>query len=355
MSSGIDIHVMREIVARMFVPVTHNAFGESGTSALRDVLEFLPRRYATADPVLIRGTLLVTRSITTSSVSAALQGPSTIETRIERLPRQVNGLLVLELLDTGGVRVWQDPVIDIAILSAMAIVYRFTPGREEFVIKNSCYLVLNPAPEHISVFARPTFQSLGDALQDFKRASIRTSTCYIFREVWDTDKRLFFSPGPEWRMRRSLQQYLRNRLRDVDVHAEQNVDESHPVDVKVLWNFTRSEALIEIKWLGKSRHDGKIVAYWDERAREGAKQLADYLDKYHTSNPNVEVKGYLVVIDGRRYGLADHATAISYANGMHYERRDIDFDPKYHETRQDIEPPLRMFAEPVCEAEGRET
>jgi hypothetical protein len=148
-------------------------------------------------------------------------------------------------------------------------------------------------------------------------------------------------------MRRSLQQFLSNRIRDVDVLPEQNVSETKPIDIKVLWNLTRSEALIEIKWLGKSRSDGKVIGYWDQRARDGAKQLAEYLDMYRTLNPHVSVKGYLVVIDGRRYGMKDDATSVSRENGLHYEKLEVEFDPKYHELREDFHPPVRMFAEPI--------
>jgi hypothetical protein len=197
------------------------------------------------------------------------------------------------------------------------------------------------------VFARATFSSLSDALVDYSTLAIRSSSCYIFGEAWDTPQRLFFSAGPEWRMRRSLQQFLSNRIRDVDVLPEQNVSETKPIDVKVMWNLTRSEALIEIKWLGKSRSDGKVIGHFDQRARDGAKQLAEYLDMYRTLNPHVSVKGYLVIIDGRRYGMKDDATSVSRENGMYYEKREIEFDPKFHELREDFQPPVRMFAEPI--------
>lgn len=352
MSNGVDVEIMRQIATGLFVPVVYQAFGEIGTAALREVLAFLPRHYERASPELVTGTLLVVRSLTPDAVVGAIAGDSRTEARIERLPREVDSLTVVELLDTGAFRVWEDATVNLDAATTVAVVYRFTPGREDFVVHGTSHAVLNPAPGHLSVFARPTFTSLADALEDYRRNLIRTSNCYIFRETWeDQNHRLFFNAGPEWRMRRSLQQFLQARLRDVDVLAEQIVDESHPVDVKVMWNFTRSEALIEIKWLGKSRNNGKIVAYWDARALEGAGQLADYLDKYHTSNPTVDARGYLVVIDARRYGVADDATGVSKAKGMRYADAEIEFDPKYHEVRNDFAEPIRMFAEPICDPE----
>jgi len=336
---------MQRIVERMFVPVIYSAFGETGTVALRDVLQFLPSHYSNADASLVTGTLVVVRPF--ASECPGLSGEMQSEKRIDRLPREVRGVVVIELLETGDFRVWQNATIDLAVATAAAVVYRFTPGREDFVVKGASHIVLNPAPEHISVFARATFSSLADALADYGRVAVRSSSCYIFNEAWDSPQRLFFKAGPEWRMRRSLQQFLSNRIRDVDVLPEQNVSETKPIDIKVLWNLTRSEALIEIKWLGKSRSDGKVIGYWDQRARDGAKQLAEYLDMYRTLNPHVSVKGYLVVIDGRRYGMKDDATIVSRENGLHYEKLEVEFDPKYHELREDFQPPVRMFAEPI--------
>lgn len=351
MPDSVDIGVMRRICERLFVPVVHGAFGEEGMAALREVLEFLPQHYALASPELINGTLWVMRSLRPEGLANAVSGAARIEHRIDRLPRRVENVTVLELLDTGAFRVWEGAAVDVAAASAVAIVYRFTPGHEDFIVRDKPHAVVNPAPEHISVFARPTFASLRDALEDYRNRSIRASTCYIFRDAWEDSARLFFKPAPEWRMRRSLQQYLTNRIRGVDVLAEQAVDESHPVDITVTWTFTRAEALIEIKWLGKSRCDGRIVAHSDQRARDGAAQLADYLDKHHTTKPGVDAKGYLVVIDGRRKGLAADAIRASTKNGMHYANSEIEFRPKYHDERVDFEVPIRMFAEPVCTPE----
>jgi hypothetical protein len=153
-------------------------------------------------------------------------------------------------------------------------------------------------------------------------------------------------------MRRSLHSFLTNRLRDAEVLPEQNVNERNPADLKITWSFTRSQALIEIKWLGKSRNpEKKMVEHYDQRACDGADQLADYLDKYRTSNPIVDARGYLVVIDGRRRSLNKETTTVSREDGMYYENREIEFNPKHHEVRTDFERPIRMFAEPVFSSE----
>lgn len=351
MSSPVNVEIMREIATRLFVPVVHSAFGDAGTAALRELLAFLPRYFAFADPEYIGGTLFVARGLEPGAMRMAVVGTELLQAHIDHLPQQSAGDILIELLDTGTFRVWQNAIVDVARASEISILYRFTPGREDFIVNNQSCPVLNPAPEHLSVFARPTFKSLADALEDYKRLLIRTSKCHVFRNVWDSDQRLFFVPGPELQMRRSLEQFLYSRLRDVSVLVEQVVDESHPVDVKVSWTFTRAEALIEIKWLGKSRRGDKVVTYTDQRARDGAQQLAQYLDGYRTSNPNVIARGHLVIIDGRRRGLNSGASSVNVSAGMYYENKEIDYNPKFHEQRSDFAVPVRMFAEPVCVAD----
>jgi hypothetical protein len=355
-SSGVDLGLLRRITEDLFVPVVFKAFGEPGTSALREILRFLPQHFARANPEHITGTLYIVYPLDASALERAVAGDSVTEREIDRLPTHVSGTTVIELLDTGAFRVWGGPAINVEAASQVAVVYRFSPDREEVVVRGVSHPIRNPALDSCSVFARPTFGSLEVALRDYEATQIRTSHCYLFREAWeDVTVRLFFRDKPEWHMRRSLEQFLQTRLRDADVLPEQVVDETHPVDLKVKWHFTKSEALIEIKWLGKSRRggkDGTVVAYFDGRARDGAKQLADYLDSYHSTNPDADTTGYLVVIDGRRNGLADDATSVTRENGMYYENRGIEFDPEYDKHRTDYSSPKRMFAEPVCSPEA---
>ena len=131
---------------------------------------------------------------------------------------------------------------------------------------------------------------------------------------------------------------------------EQNVDKTHPVDIRVNFQFSNNVALIEVKWLGKSRHpDGSLATeYTASRARDGAHQLASYLDSFTVSSPSSVVKGYLVVLDARRRGLVVGAADISEEDGMYYAHQEVRFDREYDLERIDFSQPLRMFAEPVC-------
>jgi hypothetical protein len=161
---------------------------------------------------------------------------------------------------------------------------------------------------------------------------------------------MFFRSKPERKMRQSLTQYLKIRLRgNIEVRPEQVVDESHPVDIKVTWFLSNRLALIEIKWLGKSRNARSLTtSYSIGRARKGARQLADYIDGNASQAPIHVSRGYLVVIDGRRYGLNINVASVNHKRGMYYANSEISYNPKFHKLRPDFEEPIRMFAEPIC-------
>jgi hypothetical protein len=249
-----------------------------------------------------------------------------------------------------GYDYWRGPVVDIPAISKKAVVYMFEEGNEKFIVNGVDHLVKAVDTAQRSFFARPTFGSLREALQRY-RPRIRHSSCFLFAEAWEDGNRLFFRSHAEKHMRRSLLQYLDNVLRDAEVRPEQIVDESHPVDIKVTWMYTTRLALIEIKWLGKSRVDGQITAsYDDSRANKGAKQLADYLDANRTRAPEHQTKGYLVVVDGRRRNLNNESQSVTREDGLHYANIAIKFAPEYHKVRDDFEEPTRIFVEPICTA-----
>jgi len=354
MSDPLDVAIMQRIARENYTPAINRAHGPEGVEALREVLEFLPKLFAHIESETIQGVLYVARRLParqTEDLDASVSGAFRIETRIDRLPNRVTTTLFIELLDNGAYRLSEPSAIDEGAASRVAIVYKFVSRRDLFVIEGKEVSVPNPAPVQASVFARPTFGSLLDALQDYRDRMVRTCTCFILQQAWETQRRLFFKPGPELTMRRSLHQFLTVRLRDAEVRPEQIVDESHPVDIKVTWALTNRLALIEIKWLGKSREGAKITSeHFDQRAREGARQLSEYMDANRTAAPHRETRGYLVVIDGRRRGLGSNATKVSVANGMYYADKEIDYNPKYHEVRSDFEVPVRMFVEAICEA-----
>lgn len=349
----IDLEVMRKIVTESYFTTILSAYGEDGVSTLELVLEAVTKIFQKIEPAVLEHPIVVFRIISDEKVAyQALAANLTCEivSRPETLVHKISGACAVEVLDRGNFAVIPMDQIDLAKLSASAIVYKFEGGLDSFIIRGTNHSIRNPSPSLPSVFAKSTFTSLAEALDDYRDRLVRSSGCYIFQTVWADCNRLFLKAKPEWRMRDSLEQFLRIFLRDSVVRPEQNVDKSHPVDIKVTWDFTNREALIEIKWLGDSiKENGDIsTKYRDARANEGAEQLADYLDANRVRSATRIQRGYLVVIDARRRGLTKESKTISNRNGMHYVGNEIVYEPAYHEIRDDFEKPIRMFAEPLC-------
>jgi hypothetical protein len=344
----IDHDALRRIVHEFYVPVIQAKYGEEGTSALRKVLEFLPRLFERVEPELLKGRLLVILPLPGFD-RAVLPGNGTVANDVTVLAEAIRPLpsCIVQLSDP-GFRWWGETIVDLAAISKRSIVYRFESCREHFIVDGVEIRVPRVDTAQASVFSRPTFGTLREALQLY-RQRIRSSSCLVFAAAWEDANRLFFKRHAEKEMRRSLHQFLSSVLRDAEVRPEQIVDETHPVDIKITWMFTTRLALVEIKWVGKSRDGGRITASHNAaRANDGAKQLADYLDANRTLAPDHQTKGYLLVVDGRRLGLNEKTTAISKTNGFHYENVEIVFDPEFHRLRDDFEAPVRVFVEPIC-------
>src|SRR5260370_30762246 len=134
-------------------------------------------------------------------------------------------------------------------------------------------------------------------------------------------------------MRRSLTHFLKSRLgASYEVRPEQPMGESNPVDIKVTYTPAKRLMIIEIKWLGDSRNDagGIGVTHRDARAKDGAKQLADYLDRNAAQAPLHVTQGYYVIIDAPRRGLREDPTTVSKEDGLYQPDKSIAFVPQYH-------------------------
>lgn len=344
----IDYDALRRIAHDLYVPVIHAKHGDEGTGALRVVLEFLGRLFERIEPELLSAPLIVLHPVSGFDEAALPMNPR-IAQDIPSLVSMVRGACVIRIRDR-GFECWSDQVIDLSVVSRNAVVYCFERGAERFIVDGANHRVPAVDTAQASFFSRPTFGDLREALQRY-RHRVLASSCPLFKEAWEDENRLFFRSHAEQEMRRSLHQYLATVLRDAEVRPEQNVDESHPVDIKVTWMFTTRLALIEIKWLGKSRDAGRITAdHGAARANRGAKQLADYLDANRSLAPEHVTRGYLVVVDGRRRGLNPSSTSVTGEDGLHYEGVEIPFDPEYQKVRNDFDEPLRLFCEPICAA-----
>lgn len=230
--------------------------------------------------------------------------------------------------------------------------YQYTPQKEFFHTKTKIF-ELPKIPGADSCFALSTFKSLDEAILHYKTCVVRKADCQSIKMALQSEKRIFFNPHPEHLLRDSMVYFLKARLRgeNLEIRPEQTIDTTHPVDIKVTWGETNHIALIEIKWLGKSLNNKtKTVTsnYADSRARDGAKQLAEYLDANIVQVPNHTTIGYLIVFDLRRKSTTPNSTNISVEDGYWFQNKEIEYNPKYHVIRKDFVQPVRMFIEPLC-------
>ena len=359
----VDPDRMAEIAEETYVGAVQNKFGDSGPKSLRTTLLTIRKLYEHLPPEKVGGTLVVVcpiadRNTVTGVVEEDTTGNAvtqTVFTKLEHLvvelePRGQPRVNLLEILHGGQLRLLSDVgVPDYRALSERSIVYVFEESRETFYIGGDVREVVNPTRGvHASVYAIPTFRALEDALEDYRLEFVRYCGCRILATVWKSDARLVFENKPESTMRRSLAQFLRMALRGgATVGEEQNVDDSHPVDIRVTWQLGTRVALLEIKWLGDSlTQTGRLLRYRDARANAGAQQLVDYLEAEAAQTPTHYRTGYLVVYDGRRRGVQLDTEALTLEDARHYANRPVVYDPRHHERRADFAVPFRMFIEP---------
>lgn len=342
--------IMEEIARDLYIAAISREYGAVGITTLKDVMSILRDVFRYIEPETLTHPFILCKAFTADEPIIA-SAPTVTALSPNAIAKELIGPCVIQVCANGDLLVWRDTSADLDAISQTAIVYRYFSRQEFFVIKGDQHRIPNPSRTHASIFAIPTFRILREALFDYRNRMVRTSRCKIFSQVWRDDNRVLLKSKPEAAMRDSLAQFLTSVLGgDVEVRPEQNVDESHPVDVKITWLFTNRHAIIEVKWMGKSvSASGETTTYAEARARSGAGQLADYLDKDRVQAAQKFSRGYLVVIDARRRGVTAASTSTNLADGMYYEHREIDFDPEYHKLRNDFEEPIRMFTEPLCQ------
>ncbi|MDR2667194.1 MAG: hypothetical protein LBB34_03770 [Holosporales bacterium] len=350
MSDMLDIEKMRDNAVNSYVTAAHGIFGDLGNSALLKTIDTLIKIYRNIDPSVHKNPIIAyryidpLRDIDKSKYISSVLSPDHITTELDKpCAIEISGSTTLFISN------YDD--FDPTELSRDAIVYLFKDQTEFFFIGGKIYEVINPLGQlHASIFSRPSYKSLMKALKDYGIRQASNSTCQILKNIWTDNNRLILCNKPEHIMRNSLTQFLYSVLQDAEVRPEQNVDDSHPVDIKITWNLTNRRAIIEIKWLGKSLSDtvGGYTSYTEARARSGAKQLADYLDSSHEFGPTVQTRGYLVIFDARRKNMHSIPASLSYDDGFHYANKEINFNPLYHIQRSDFEEPVRFFMAPLC-------
>jgi hypothetical protein len=343
----IDFDLMRSIALNYFANLIEEKYGSNGMRALKELLNALKAVHRQVAYELITGGLTVFSSLELDSEFEDL-GPGAKISAAD-LPARFRGTATLQVMSGGDLRFWPQSIQDHRALSEVAVVYHYNNG-DFFVVDGSLHPVPNPTG-FPSAFGLPTFVDLDRALNYYANAMARRSTCKILCEAWWDDRRVFLVNRPEHIMRESLTQFLRCTLRDhelVEIREEQNVDESHPVDIKISWSMSNRIAIIEVKWLGYSVHasEPRVSTSYDEaRAREGAEQLAGYLEANGERVPMHITRGYLVVFDARREEINPQnlTKEIKWEAADYYANREIIYDPRYENLRSDFAPPVRFF------------
>jgi hypothetical protein len=255
--------------------------------------------------------------------------------------------LTIEVRENLYIFVSSDFIPDIDTIRNNAIVYKWENCEEVILGKNEQrHLRKNPYSD--SYFAISTYKKLDVALEDYKVRVASVSRCPYLKDVWFNNKKIYFNSSPEELMRDSLHNFLYGQLRGAEVRPEQNMDASHPVDIKITWSLTNRLAIIEIKWLGRSLNkDGNRITqnFTQSRALQGADQLKGYLDSNRSFAPDKITIGYLVVFDGRRRGTGSIVDNISKEAADYYANREIEYNPDYGTIRTDFAKPIRFFLE----------
>lgn len=347
MTINVDPAEMADLAGRIFVAELAASLGDGAGEMIRMLIDVVQKVHRAITTERLQNRLAVVHVI--DGEDFWLDAPSSYLEDLSSLTTYYDGQALIVKIEGTGVRVWNATFTHAE--TREYIVYEYVRPHEEYL---SCHKSKHKVPEIAtspSFFGIPYFLRLRVALEEYGRRWVRQSQCEIFADSWYDESRTLFRAGPEYIMRRSLQRFLRSHLRDynaVQVMPEQNINETRPVDLKITWSVYNRVALIEIKWLGQSASAGgpNTVTYSQARAKQGAAQLADYLDLYHVEQPDEEIRGYLVVYDARRLGVKNPPVPLTREQALHYRNEEIDYDESVI-NRADFDPPLRFFCEPV--------
>jgi hypothetical protein len=245
---------------------------------------------------------------------------------------------------------WKNVNVKNILENKNILFYHYKDKKECFYINNKKITIESIAgsPSIFSIY----YSELEEALNNYSLEKIFKSSCEHFKTAWADEKRIYFKNKPEQVMHLSLNEYLNSTLRGVEVCLEYNFKSRKQVDIRVKWGIANRSAHIEIKWLGVSldKKNKKLsTSYTKSRAISGAKQLKDYLNFAESDCPGIITKGYLVIIDGRRKSINNKLIKIiSEKDGLYYQSDEISYPDEYNSITN-FEPPLRMFASPICQ------
>jgi hypothetical protein len=359
-----DFANLQALLSMAYIRHAIDAFGAKGETGITTLLDTVRLIFQRIPPEALRSSLTVVHGMSTTPATplTGKLGPVVAVADHHTLALQL-----------AKIRADQFPFVEImpdrtlrylildedAVLSALAsdaLVYRFQDSSDRILVKSYDGFVPKPSPILCSAFASPTIDGLEAALERYGELCAET-TCKVLSEVWEggvDGPRLVLVNRPEAIMRDSLTNSLVLLLRgDVSVRAEQNTDETKTVDIRIEWFASGASALIEIKWLGRStakqqrpRSQPSYTDYGEPRARDGAAQLADYLDRQIRHTSAIVQRGYLVVFDARRRNISGAFDLLPEEDATYYRDAVIEYRPDYANLRPDFAPPVRYFLNP---------
>jgi hypothetical protein len=329
----------------------------NATKLLTDLTKSLVELFNYFEPAFFNGMFYVCNELDDEFILPQ-ESSQLITLNKERLLNQNNNFAI-QLIDN-NLYFWEEFDENTILNHSTSLIYKFENNKEYFIANKK---VIEITEQNFGSKFSNEFWELNNFLERYALQKIRQSSCPIFNESWFDQKRIFFKGGgkdiPESYMQNSLKNFIddirifKGEIGQYENDREHTLGSERPIDLFIKWEKSNRIALIEIKWLGKSKNDeGRITStHTNSRANEGYRQLKEYYELAKRDYPTKIIKCYLVVIDARRWQTNEATTSISYSDGMHYTDKelDIDSDKQYWETYPDIEKPIRMFVEPICE------
>jgi hypothetical protein len=254
----VNVDSLQDLALREHMELAQQHFGDRGVGLVLAMAREIRALFSVLAPEQIRTTIVIV-------MPADAPSPEYIGLLTDTLASDLSGAVLLEptvFLVYGDKLVAGHP--DRCTVDQEhpdCIVYQYAQGDESFLIEGVRSNITNPSILSPSVFALPTFAELSDALTKYARVvAERGYPDDPLAGAWADSMRWALVNRPEFLMRRSLAQNLRVTLEnylDISVRQEQNVDETHPVDIQVTWSIRPDMAWIEIKWLGRNINKDK--------------------------------------------------------------------------------------------------
>ena len=355
---------IRELAKRSYVVNVISTFGEQGRSALDRLHDGIVQLYSFCPPDLLKHPINVCSPLSATPHDPLIQKFGTpivcasakiAATKLQEIASQSE--CFVEVCADGTFRVISinDAESNFSAFLKNAITYRFENDTDRILFEGYDELIPKVHSALKSSFARPTHSSLEEAFDQYAQIAADTQ-CRILASVWECGvdgPRLVLVNRPEKFMRNSLSQALSMMLGgEASVRSEQNVDESKTVDIRVEWHGSDATALIEIKWMGRSKAKPtsstglRFRDYGPARAQVGSRQLADYMDRNLKSEKRIKPIGYHVVFDARRRNVVGPKDYITKADGLHYANDEVVYNPNHYKIRDDFGPYIRFFLKP---------